>query len=57
MEFNNSKESLDIWHLPNIREDLNGPIQPEVVRLDTQFLYCFVEQSPEEESGRGDEVL
>ena len=56
MDFHTSEKPVDLWHLPNIGQDLNGPLQPEVVGLDVH-LCRFVEPVPEEGRGCSHEVL
>ena len=57
MELHCSEKTLDLRHLPNVREDLNRPLQPEVFGLDIQLLYRLIEQGSKEGSGCGDEIL
>ena len=54
MKFHSFKETLNLWHLPNVREDLDGPLQPEVVALDIQFFCRLVEKGSEEGGGCSD---
>lgn len=54
--FPTPEESVDLWHLPNIGEDLDGPLQPKVVGLDVCLLCRLVELSAEEGRGCGPEI-
>ena len=57
MDFNAPEESVGLWHLPNIGQDLNRPLQPKVVGLDVNLLCLLVEPGSEEGHGRGHKVL
>jgi len=57
MNFHTLEESVDLWYLPNIGQDLNGPLQPKFVGLDEHLLCCLVEPVSEERRGRSHKVL
>jgi len=57
MNFHALEKSVDLWNFPNIRQDLNGPIQPKVVGLDEHLLSRLVEPVSEERSGCSNQVL
>ena len=57
MDFHTLEKSVNLWNLPNIGQNLNGPIQPKVVGLDVHLLSCLVEPVSEESHDRSDKVL
>ena len=57
MEFHSLEKTLNLLHLPNIGENLDGPLQPKVVRLDIQLFCRLVEEGPEEGNCCSDEAL
>ena len=57
MNFHTLEEFMDLWNLPNIGQDFNGPFQPKVVGLHEHLLCRFIEPGSEERSGRSNKVL
>ena len=57
MNFHTLEKSVDLWNLPNIGQDLNGPLQPKVVGLDEHLLSRLVELVSEEGGGRSNKAL
>ena len=57
MNFHTPEESVDLWHSPNIGEDLNGPLQPKVVGLDVYLLRRLVKPGSEEGCSCGHKIL
>ena len=57
MDFHTLEEFVDLWQFPNIRQNLNGPLQPKVVGLDVHLRCILVEPGSKEGPSCGHEVL
>jgi len=57
MYFHTPEESLNLWHLPNVGQNLNRPLQPKVIGLHIHLLCRLVEPGSEKGRGCGHKVL